>query len=103
MGRKPIEDKRVQFNRYVAGATPPLVRSLAKGWGVSEGVAIDRAVQLAAIAESFGTEVIKIDSGVAQSAERRAVNSKVEGSIPSAGAKSKFVPPANIRHQRRQG
>lgn len=86
MGRKPIEDKRTQFNRYVAGATPPLVKSLAAQLGLSEGAVIDRAVQTLAIVESFGSESLK-DSGVAQSVERRPVKSNVVGSSPAAGAK----------------
>lgn len=73
----------MQLNRYVAGATTPLLKSLAKQLGISEGEVIDRAVQTLAICESFGPEsvrqeenpqITKRDSRLARNEETRQFN-----------------------------
>lgn len=86
MGRKPIEDKRVQLNRLVAGATGPLLASLAEQLEISEGRVIDRAIQMLAIAESFGPKAIE-EAGVAQLVEQQPVKLEVASLTLAAGAK----------------
>jgi hypothetical protein len=97
MGRKPIEDKRVQLNRYVAGATTPLLKSLAGQLGISEGEVIDRAIQTLAICESFGPATVKVPSR-----EVRVGDEKVSIAVVEA-ARPKFTPPKTTRFQRRSG
>jgi hypothetical protein len=100
VGRKPIEDKRVQLNRYVAGGTTPLLKSLAEELKLSEGEVIDRAIQTLAICESFGPSVIK--SAIVVQRETASVTDDVVGHHGIV-TRPKFVPPKNLRHQRRSG
>lgn len=105
MGRKSIEDKRVQLNRYVAGATTPLLKNLALQLGVSEGEVIDWAVQTLAICESFGPEVVKKKSSIVKTVDQADdVQSGdpiqiVEETVATL-AKPKFIAPTNKFHKR---
>jgi len=101
MGRKPIEDKRVQMNRMVAGGTPALVKNLAERMEMSEGKVLDEAVRRLDITESLYSEVTRAVSTepveeLPEDFERQRIELKL-----GAPGKPKFQPPKNTRFQRR--
>lgn len=100
MGRKPIEDKRVQMNRYVAGGTPALVKNLAERMGISEGKVLDEAVQRLDITESLYEKVSSL-SPVEKPAAQVFTEDVLSEADKEMAIKPKFTPPTNLRFQRR--